>query len=69
MIPKEDHKHYLGGGTLLLQRQPGGVGVVHPGEEKAPERPYSDPPVPKGGLQESRRGTLFVMSYITPYKE
>ena len=35
------------------------VGVVQPGEEKAPGRPYSSLPVPKGGLQESWRGTLY----------
>ncbi|GAB0178655.1 hypothetical protein GRJ2_000330800 [Grus japonensis] len=36
-----------------------GVGVVQPGEEKAPGRPYSSLPVPEEGLQESWRGTVY----------
>jgi len=35
------------------------VGVVQPGEEKAPGTPYSSLPVPEGGLQESWRGTFY----------
>ena len=35
------------------------VGVVQLGEEKAPGRPYSSLPVPKGGLQESWRGPFY----------
>ena len=32
----------------LLRASGEGVGFVQPGEEKAPERPYSGLPVPKG---------------------
>ena len=35
------------------------VWVVQPGEEKAPGRPYSGLPVPKGGLQERWGGTFY----------
>lgn len=31
---------------------------VHPGKEKAPERPYSSPPGAAGGQQESWSGAL-----------
>jgi len=35
------------------------LGLVQPGEEKAPGRPYNSLPVPEGGLQESWRGTVY----------
>jgi len=34
------------------------LGLVRPGEEKAPGRPYSSLPVPEGGLQERWRQTF-----------
>jgi len=35
------------------------AGAVQPGEENAPEGPYSGLPVPEGGLQESWGGTFY----------
>lgn len=38
-------------GTPLLSRQAKRVGIVHPGEQKAPGRPYSNLPIPKGAMR------------------
>ncbi|PKU28404.1 hypothetical protein llap_21292 [Limosa lapponica baueri] len=46
-------------GTPLLGGQAERAGVVQPGEEKALGRPYSNLPIPKGGLQERWGGTLY----------
>ena len=55
---EEGHKNHQRAGTPLLQGKAERVGVVQPGEEKAPGRP-SSLPVLKGGLQESWRGTFY----------
>lgn len=45
------HKDDQGTGTFLLWRQTEGAGFVQPGEEKEDlGTPYSNLPVPKGGL-------------------
>jgi len=51
-------KDYQRAGAPLLWRRTEGAGDVQPGEGKAPGRPYSSPPVPKGGLQKIWEGTL-----------
>ena len=43
----EEATRLLGGLEHLLWGQAGGTGLVQPGEEKAPERPYCGLPVPK----------------------
>jgi len=43
----------------LFRGQAETVGVVQPGEEKAAGRLYCSHPLPKGGLQESWRGTFY----------
>ena len=40
-------------GTALLGGKAERVGAVHPGEEKAPGRPYSRLPVVKGAYKEA----------------
>ena len=46
-------------GAPLLCRQAEGAGVVRSGEEKAPGRPHSGLPVPKGGYRKAGEG-LFI---------
>ncbi|PKU45233.1 hypothetical protein llap_4460 [Limosa lapponica baueri] len=53
--PAEGHEDDQRDGAPFLGRQAERVGVVQPGEEKAPGRPYSGLPVPEGGLQEVGR--------------
>ena len=43
-------------GAPLLWRQAERVGVVQPGEEEAPGRPYSSLPVPKGAYRKAGEG-------------
>jgi len=50
--PEEGHKNDHKDGTPLLCGKDERVGVVQPGQEKAPGRPFSSLPVPEGGLQE-----------------
>ena len=45
-------------GTPLLGGKAGGAGAVQPEGEEGPGRPYCGLSVPKGGLQESWRGTF-----------
>jgi len=40
-----------------------GVGVIQPGEDKAPGRPCSSLPVTEGGLQESCRRSFYKSMY------
>jgi len=48
--PEEDHEDEQRDGTPLLQGQAEGAGLVRPGEEKAPGRPYYSLPIFKGNL-------------------
>jgi len=56
--PEEGHRNDERAGTPLLWGKAETVGAVQPGEEKALGWLYSSLPVPKGGLQESWRGTF-----------
>ncbi|GAB0185906.1 triadin [Grus japonensis] len=49
--PEEGHKDDQRAGAPLLRREAERVGVVQPGEEKAPGRPYSSLPVPEEYLK------------------
>lgn len=48
--PEEDHKYELRNGKTLLNAKTGTVGVVQPGEDEDPGKPYCGPSVLKGGL-------------------
>jgi len=56
--PEEGHKNNQNDGAPLLKGKAERVGVVQPGEEKAPGRHCSTLPVPEDGLQESWRRTF-----------
>ena len=47
------------GGTSPLRGQAERAGAVQPGEEKAPERPYSNLPGPEGAYRKAGEG-LFI---------
>ena len=57
--PEEGHKDHQRAGAPPLRGQAERAGAFHPGEEKAPRRPYSSLPGPAGGLQESWGGTFY----------
>ena len=48
--PEKGHKNEQRAGAPLIRGKVEGVGVVHPGEEKAPGTPYSDLSIYKKGL-------------------
>ncbi|PKU41726.1 rna-directed dna polymerase from mobile element jockey- hypothetical protein [Limosa lapponica baueri] len=57
--PADGHEDDQGAGAPLLQKQAERIGVVQPGEEKAPGRHYSSLLIPKVGLQERWGGTVY----------
>jgi len=48
--PVEGHEDDQKAAAPVLLGKAERVGVVHPGEERAPRRPYSSLSVPEGGL-------------------
>jgi len=48
--PEEGHEDYQRAAASPLQIEAEGAGLVHSGEEKAPERPRHGLPVPEGSL-------------------
>ena len=63
--PEVGHKDDQRAGAPPLRGQAERVGVLQPGEEKAPRRPYSSLPVPEGGLQESWGGTYRIINDLS----
>ena len=56
---QKSHEDDQGAGAPPLRGQAERIGVVQPGEEKAPGRPYSGLPVVKGGYGKAEEG-LFI---------
>jgi len=54
--PKEGHEDDQRAGASLLQRHAERLGVVQPGEQKAPGKPYCSLPVPEGAYKKVREG-------------
>lgn len=57
IVPTQLQDHALGR-HILWVRQTEGVGVVQPGDGKAPGRPDSSLPIPKGDIQKNWEGSL-----------